>query len=336
MTDWDALARDAKYEEVAHALIVEQGGLDLHALGADPLAVLDGFDGLVIEVGDPMGERCAGGGYYRPAPPTIYLHPAIRRRDNFTLLHEFGHHLQRRHPDWNFALMALHRREAVRVEEEVSNQVAVQILMPWKGEKLDARDVHPADVMAGLYATTSASRSAVVQRVRKLLPDSAKWILVAADVNGRVQHAVSTYTDFQPAKESLQPGFAALAGEAQAGRVRRPFSEGLRYRNGSELHEMNAEAVIDHEGRYVFIALTPTARFGSGKQEWPVFECSSLSCERTFRANMVNRHCKSCEGPVCPHCGRCACEIAAARRVCSECHLEWTAGEIAAGEHECW
>ncbi|HEX5908689.1 MAG TPA: hypothetical protein VFY56_16870 [Propionibacteriaceae bacterium] len=61
---------------------------------------------MVIE--EELAESCSGGrGYYDRKTATIYLHPAFARRNNFTLLHEVGHHIQRKDGEWALHQMSL-------------------------------------------------------------------------------------------------------------------------------------------------------------------------------------------------------------------------------------
>lgn len=336
MTDWAGLHRQGDYAQVARALINDCVDFDFEALANDASGVLHATDVLEIVLQESLPYGCGGGGYYQAEPPVIYLHPSISRRDNFTLLHELGHHLQQNHPEWAYLLLDLSPEVRRGVEEKVSNEVATNVLMPWADGALHARDVHPADVMAGLFSTTQASRSAVLQRVVSLLPASAKWILAVADTQGVVEHSRTTYSDAQPAKGSTQPGFALLAEEATDGPVRRRFVEGLRYSTGSELHDMKAEAVLDHDGRYIFVALTPEARFGTGRIEYPTYECSDSACGKTFEAKWVRRTCERCGEPACSWCDSCGCDPTDTGQTCPKCFLRLTPAEVSTGSHECW
>jgi hypothetical protein len=337
VTDWEGLQREGRYGEVAALLIEQFTGYDLDALRLDAYGALNRSSEVNLVLQDALTGGCGGGGYYRAEPPTIYLHPSIRRRDNFTLLHELGHHVQQQHPEWAFVLLDLSPHALRLAEETVSNEFAIQVLMPWDGDPLDSRNVHPADVMAGLFENSPASRSAVVHRVARLLPKEAKWILAVSDANGVVESAHTTYADPQPARASNQPGFAALANEAESGPVRRNFAEGIQYATGSQLHEMRAEAVLDPDGRYLFVALTPQARFGTGRMIWPTFECSSPSCGNTFDAKYVKLvWCEKCGDPHCTRCNRCGCDPTDTGRTCPSCNIRLTQAEVELGNHECW
>lgn len=76
--------------------------------------------------------------------------------------------------EWAYLRLDLSAEVRRGVEEKVSNEVATNVLMPWADGALHARDVHPADVMAGLFATTRASRSAVLQRLKAQVAGSRR------------------------------------------------------------------------------------------------------------------------------------------------------------------
>ncbi|WP_094764332.1 ImmA/IrrE family metallo-endopeptidase [Luteococcus japonicus] len=336
MTGWRAMLDDRDYDGIARALMREADYLDFEALADDALSVLRECEAVRVEVQDELASGCGGGGYYQPTPPTIYLHPSTVRRNNFTLLHELGHHLQQQHPEWAFALLDLPEDVRRRAEEEISNAVATITLMAAVESEEESWGDHPAEVMAGLFAATAASRSAILNTVANRLPEKSKWILVLADIEGVVQIARTTYADYGPRKGSRQPGLCALAEEALEGPVRRRFSEGLRYSNGTELHDMLAEAVLDREQRYVFVALKPEQRFGTGKVVSPVYECGNPACGKSFEARWVRRHCDKCGDPHCSFCDRCSCDPVQGRTTCPKCGLTVAPGEIEAGDHDCW
>ena len=120
----------------------------------------------MVELGDALTEGCGGGGYYRADPATIYLHPAMWRRDDFTLLHELGHHIQQHHPQWAFTLLDLPALVRRMTEEAVSRSDRDRDPFPGQGP---ARRVQraPGVVMAAMYRSSSATRSAVLQRVEE-------------------------------------------------------------------------------------------------------------------------------------------------------------------------
>lgn len=322
MDGWDELAAGLDARAIAARIIEECTTFNVAALGADPLGTLSRSTGITVEIEDGLVDTgCGGGGYYRPTPPTIHLHPATYRRDNFTLLHELGHHLQQTHDQWGFALIDMVDRERRKIEEKVCDQFAAQILMPMGDADLRDVSFHPADVMAGLFARWEASRSAVLQRVREMLPTNSRWLLAVADLEGIVITSARTYDDPQPPKGFAQEGFRRVAAEAMESAVRREFHEGIEYKTGAVLDGMRVEAALDHEERYVFIALRPTTVNGSGTWTFPPQECSNPVCEATFQANESSGRCETCQDFKCPDCHRCGCTVAARPSACTVCGL---------------
>lgn len=337
MIDWKACASLDRVAEVASELIEECTVFDLDALRDDPVGTLADCEPLelVFEEDLPPG-GCGGGGYYRPDPPTIHLHPAIGRRDNFTVLHELGHHLQQQHVDWAFELLDLPVERRRRIEEAVSNHFAAQVLMPITDRDREDAAVHPADFMAGFYSRVNASRSATLVRAREILNEGSRWILVVAELDGTVIASASTYQDLPPAKGFRQEGFERVAQEALDRAVRQPFPEGIEYRTGSVLDEMYIEAALDHSGQYAFIALRPTTVNGLGSILYPTHECSDEGCGAVFEPRQSTGKCDECGSFRCPECRRCPCAtVSRPTTVCDECFMTYSQAEMQTGNHEC-
>lgn len=337
MDGWDDLTSRRDARAIAARIAAECTSFNLVALRDDPFGTLVRSTEVTVEIEDGLADTgCGGGGYYRPSPPTIHLHPATSRRDNFTLLHELGHHLQQTHDQWGFALIDMTDHKRREIEEAVCDQFAAQILMPVDDTDRHATSLHPADVMAGLFARSAASRSAALQRVREMLPEGARWILAVADLDGVVRTSASTYDDPPPPKGFAQDGFKRVAAEAMESAVRREFHEGIEYKTGSVLDGMRVEAALDYEQRYVFLALRPTTANGAGIWAFPSQECSNPACEKTFQAKQSSGRCESCQDFKCPHCRRCGCTAPAAPTECGKCFLPYTPAEMESGKHECW
>ena len=337
MDGWEDLAVGRDAHAIASRIIAECTTFNFAALRDNPLGAVMGSVGIEVEIEDGLIETgCGGGGYYRPKPPTIHLHPATYRRDNFTVLHELGHHLQQTHDQWGFTLIDMAERERRDIEEKVCDQFAAQVLMPVSDTDRHATSLHPADVMAGLFARWEASRSAVLQRVREMMPQGARWLLAVSDLDGVVITSATTYEDPQPPKGLMQEGFRRVAVEAVDAAVRREFHEGIEYKTGSVLDGMRVEAALDHEERYVFLALRPTTANGAGTWTYPSRECSNPACEKAFQATSSSGRCETCQDFKCPHCHRCGCTAAVPPEKCGTCFLPYTPAEMASGNHECW
>ncbi|QSM41753.1 ImmA/IrrE family metallo-endopeptidase [Mycobacteroides abscessus subsp. abscessus] len=337
MDGWDELVADLDAKAIAARIIEECTAFSVAALGADPLGTLLRSTGIEVEIEDGLVDTgCGGGGYYRSTPPTIHLHPAAYRRDNFTLLHELGHHLQQTHDQWGFTLIDMADGGRRKIEEKVSDQFAAQVLMPvGDGDRRDAA-LHPADVMAGLYARSEGSRPAVMLRVLEMLPEGSRWILAVADLDGVVTAAASSYDDPQPPKGVAQEGFRRAAAEAMESAVRREFHEGIEYKTGSILDDLRVEAALDYEERFVFLALRPTTVNGSGTWKYQWQECSNPVCGKNFQTRLSSGRCDTCTAFKCPHCNRCSCTAASPPTKCGTCFLPYTPAEMASGNHECW
>lgn len=337
MDGWDDLAAGRDARAIAARIIDECTTFNLAALRDDPFGTLVRSPEIAVEIEDDLvNTGCGGGGYYRPSPATIYLHPATSRRDNFTLLHELGHHLQQSHDQWGYALIDMADQARRKIEESVCDQFAAQILMPVGDPDRHDASFHPADVMAGLFARSGASRSAVLQRVREMLPAESRWLLAVADLDGVVITSARTYDDPQPPKGFAQEGFRRVAQEAMDSAVRREFHEGIEYRTGAVLDDMRVEAALDYEERYVFIVLRPTTVNGSGTWTYPAQECSNPVCEATFQAKQSSGRCETCQDFKCPHCHRCGCTAPVRPTMCPSCFQPYTPAQMASGNHECW
>ena len=339
MTDWGGMLKAADYVGIAQALLSEAENLNFALLRDDPRAAIEEMPDVNIELQDTLPQGACGGGYYDRTTATIFIHPASPRRNNFTLLHELGHHFQQHHAEWAFVLMDdVHPLQRRKVEEQVSDQLAAEVLLRSAvSEETDPFVQSPALVMAGLHENSEASRSAALKHVASILKHRAKWILAVADMDGRVQLAASTYEQYPPKRDMIQPGFANLATETGGGLTRRNFTEGLVYQRGQELHDMKVEAVLDYTGTYVFVALTPIARFGMGKIEPAWYSCGRNGCAvEDYCADIDSEWCSECGEPKCAGCGDCRCEPAVQSTRCPACNVTITAYEAAGGLHECW
>lgn len=336
---WLEMLEASDYKGIAQALVIDVEETELSALRTDPWAALEAMDDVTLTVQTELPYGACGGGYYDGSTSTIYVHPASPRRNNFTLLHEYGHHLQQTHDDWAYVLLDdVHSLNRRKVEEQVCDLIAAEILLRADAvEDSDPFEQSPALVMAQIFANSGASRSAVLRYVADTLRHSTKWILAVADLEGRVQAAECTYEQFPPKRGMVQPGFALLAAEASSGHVRRTFPEGMVYQGGRELHDMKVEATLDHTGTYVFLALTPVERFGMGTIVSAWYSCNQNGCAtEDFCADTESEWCQACKEAKCPGCGTCRCERTVESSRCPSCYVTITGYEAAHGLHECW
>lgn len=334
MRTWDDLAASHDTTVIAHQLIEEcTTQLSVAALREDPIGTIDRYTGIKLVYATHADAGC-GSGYYRPDPPTIYLHPSSYRRNAFTVLHELAHHLQRHHSEWGFHLMDIRdAKQRLRIEEMICDRFAAEVLLPPEHISDDAL-YHPADAMAGIFVNSNLSHSAVVQNVATNMPPQARWILCVVDSCGFVTTSQTTYSQYPPAKDVHHPELAAIAEEAADHSVRRTMPNAFTYSTGATLTGMWAEACRDHENRYTFIAMRPAKRFGIGEVVDERFVCNNVSCGKEIDSTKKLKRCSRCKQPECPECNTCGCESATTDRKCPDCRCVLTPYEIDHG-HDC-
>lgn len=334
MSTWDALAASHDTTAIACQLIEECTQLDIAALRDDPIGTIDRYPGIKL-VYAPHADAGCGSGYYRPDPPTIYLHSSLYRRNAFTVLHELAHHLQRHHIEWGFHLMDIRdTKQRLRTEEMVCDRFAAEVLLPAERISDDAL-CHPADAMAGLYINSNLSRSAVVQNVAMSMLPQARWILCVVDQYGVVTTSKDVNSgQYPPAKGSYHPELAIIAEEAADHPVRKTLAKAFEYSNRATLTDMWAEACRDHENRYTFIAMRPTKRFGLSEVVDERFVCNNVSCDKELDSTRNLRQCPRCKEPKCPECNTCGCETGNTDEKCPDCQCILTLYEVDHG-HDC-
>lgn len=333
MSTWDDLAASHDTTAIAHQLIEECTQLDIAALRDDPIGTIDRYPGIKL-VYAPHADAGCGSGYYRPDPPTIYLHSSLYRRNAFTVLHELAHHLQRHHIEWGFHLMDIRdTNHRLRTEEMVCDRFAAEVLLPPERISDDAL-CHPADAMAGLYINSNLSHSAAIQSVADNLPPHARWILCVVDPCGVVTTSQTSYSQHPPPKGVKHPKLAAIAEEAADRPIRRALPNAFTYLTGATLTDMWAEACRDHENRYTFIAMRPAKRFGISEVVDERFVCNNLSCDKVLDSTRNLRRCPRCKEPKCPECNTCGCDTGNTDDKCPNCQCILTPYEVNQG-HDC-
>ena len=333
MSTWDDLAASHDTTAIARQLIEECTQLDIAALRDDPIGTIDRYPGIKL-VYAPHADAGCGSGYYRPDPPTIYLHSSLYRRNAFTVLHELAHHLQRHHSEWGFHLMDIRdANHRLRTEEMVCDRFAAKVLLPPECISDDAL-CHPADAMAGLYVSSNLSHSAAIQSVAASLRPHARWILCVVDPCGVITTSQTSYSQHPPPKGVKHLELAAIAEEAADRPIRRALPNAFTYLTGATLTDMWAEACRDHENRYTFIAMRPAKRFGISEVVDERFVCNNVSCDKELDSTKKLKQCPRCKEPKCPECNTCGCETGNNDRKCPICQCILTPYEVDHG-HEC-
>lgn len=154
---------------------------------------------------------CSVAGTYDPktAPPTLWVQHAMDRREAFTVLHEYGHHLQQT-VDFDLAVTIAEHPEGDRFEEAACESFAALVLLPEDriGPLTPAKGAS-AETTRAYYEASQASRTACCIRALGTLQGGG--IVAVLDDQGVVTFAESTLPGvFQPAKGSDQSGTALI------------------------------------------------------------------------------------------------------------------------------
>lgn len=313
----------------------EETSLPLDELREDPIRAIDEFPDILLRYSDgSITTTCQFHGRYTFRPPTIYVTRSTNRtRDNFTVLHEYGHHLQQHDEPWVFRVLTkLKTFERSLLEERVADAFASIVLVPDVLLRAGFTGTLTARHVASVHAASSASRHVVLRRAIDLADEPT--CLVVTDSVGRVRAAETNSEQlYQPAKDSFQPDLLRLSGDAGYGKsVHGHTRDGLQYSTGAARSDLRVETHSDESGAYFFHMLTPTYRYGSQQWNDEDVECGNAACGVTFRAYPSRRH-DVCGGYRCPDCNQCDCD----RRpiaVCPRCFMELSAADAAAGLNE--
>jgi hypothetical protein len=318
-------ARD--YRAIAERLIALEslrGLTSFQELGEDPESALLRHPEVTIEYDTSPLPGCSVYGYYRPGTPAIILvHPSLTpQRDNFTVLHEFGHHVQRMHVSWADVRYGVPTKQGAAIEERVADAFAAEVLLP------------TASMLAG-----EVGLRAVAMRAAEVSRSDERAAVIVADLNGLVTFARAVGDDVRiPARGSIQPGIARAMKRALAngGVSSGELSEGLQFASGWAEHDLSFDVALDDSGQYGFVILRSTQKFGP-QSSWDVVEaqCPRSACELVYAVDASIEICGICHDPKCPNCKTCSCEPPAAAQ-CESCFLALSLAEMADPSlHEC-
>lgn len=343
-TNWLAMISQRAYRSIAIELVhLERirAVVSVEALGSEPEGTILGSPELELEYSMSPRSGCSVYGFYQyraGRPAIIVVHPSLAEdRDNFTLVHEYGHHVQRHHEPWADALYALTPADRAKVEERVADAFAAEVLIP-AAETFESRWLS-ASFLAQVHEGVRASRSAVAMRAIEIAPSTDSATVVVCDSEGVVIFARSLGDDvFAPARGVAQPGLANLFSAAanSDGHASGPLVGGLRAGSNWIQEDVQVDLALDHSGFFAFAILRPTQRFGR-VQEWTQdeVECANGACELVFTVDASILICPTCGDPKCPACRSCSCELAAAP-TCPECWVELSVAEQNGTlQHEC-
>jgi len=316
----DVVAQARRMLEVLDALM--PGAVD--RLHGDALDELDTWSEVqVLVVPDTATRtRCsvAGGYVHSTHPPTLTVTESLsRRRQQFTALHELGHHLQKTHGSPALAVRR-QRADNDEFEDAACDMFASLVLIPdaMLPSRPDGRSPSAADVVA-LFDRTQASRAACCVRMAEML--GTHGVVAVLDATGIVSFAAAHGEIYPPARGSSQADTPLVRSALRRRANAQVDATHLRYRTGSTSDQLYGDAAWS--GEYLIIvavldrpgwkAFAPP-RAGSGR-----FVSTSIDCEVCDDRFIPVDRCSRCRSPRCPT-GHCACTFAADRQ-CGGCFL---------------
>jgi hypothetical protein len=329
VSDWTLLKHIEVAVEYFKAKIAEDD--QLAGLAEDPIETLDNHSGISLRYVSSAPAGCSVSGYYRPSPPTVSIHRSNSRgRDNFTAIHELGHHLQQTDKAWALGVLSeLTDYERDRLEEAVSDALASDVLLPAEllAEHLGDGPL-TAEGIAALYGAAAASRQACcIAAARHATSDKA--LIILSDWTGKVTLSVSTSDSIYRVPHGVvQPDLSRLIREAGDG----PLTAGGRAREGlvfsttNRRYDIKFDVALDVEGTWAFSVARPETRYGNQRWGSAVQQCVAPSCEAIFENDGATSRCK-CGDYKCPECGACSCT--SKLPICTECWMELSVADVA-------
>ncbi|MFC4144816.1 ImmA/IrrE family metallo-endopeptidase [Micromonospora mangrovi] len=320
--------KQALIDELVPAMLAHLAslGVDGRKLAADPAAVIVTIDGIVLDWVEPaaLGSGCSVAALYSggETPPRIaVLRDTSEGRRNFSLIHEFGHHLCPSVTAVAAALWELPDGEEGPFEEDLVDAFAAAVLLPTDiVSRIFADGVTAASVIR-LWQSTTASREACCVAAAHRLPAPGYVMLV--EPNSRSQFA-ARHGDVLPiARGSVQSATrlqSAVRGGTARGVDRPTFRSGVA---GPQMY-LDAQGT-DGYTIAVWVTDSPdwpslTAPLATG----PVgHDGHCADCGEDFTS--WKRPCGTCGEPLCPQCGACECAAGGQRpianRLCTSCFL---------------
>jgi len=336
------LARQGDHRGIADFLAEAEcarGVHDLEALRTEPVAEIERAAEVQVVVEPLPDDDCPVAGYYDHTRATIILHPSqTLARDRFTVLHELGHHIQRRVSQWVDVWCMLPSSEGRALNEAVADAFAARVLMPPTLVDLAAVDVTARQLVAAQAKAPTASRSALAYQALQGASPSDDVAVVVCDLDGAVVFARAHGQLFAPARGLVQPGLTALLARARdgTGSTTGDLTPGLLAKSGAVRDGLRADVAIDGSGGYAFAVIRPQQRRAPATWADRDVECASAACGAVFTPEYGQPPCRTCGEHCCPQCGLCACANDTPA-TCSTCHLAYTTAELAQPSlHECW
>ncbi|WP_433272271.1 ImmA/IrrE family metallo-endopeptidase [Pseudonocardia xinjiangensis] len=294
----------------------------VNRLHTDALAELGTWtDVQVRRVPDTAAQtRCsvAGGYVHSTNPPTLTVTRSLsHRRQQFTALHELGHHLQKH--DVRLAV-AVRRQPANNeaFEDAACDMFASLVLVPDDvlPSQPEGRSPSAADVVA-VFERTQASRAACCVRMASRL--GTHGVITVLDATGTVSFAVARGEVYPPARGSSQASTPLVAAARCRGGNARTDETYVQYRSGDRSELLYGDAVWSGEYLVTVAVLDRPGwkQFAPPRIGSRQFAARDWTCEMCGEEFTPDGSCANCSTPRCS-AGHCTCTLAAERQ-CHRC-----------------
>lgn len=280
---------------------------------------------------------CSVAGGYRWEPPTLVVTESMsRRRQQFTLLHELGHHIQK--TDIDLGTRIVEHREPEAFEDACCDAFAAQVLLPDDLVNAHISGRGPTVRTATeLFESSNASRAAICVRLANHL--RSPGAVVVLDGAGVVSFAAARGGLYPPARGSDQTSNplvrAALEIEDASRTILRDDAQ-IWYRDGHSSERLYGQAAWAGDRLFLimvaysapWLAMSPP-RDGTAEHTKDRWE----QCEHCQQSFVIGFICRSCRQPRCPS-GHCGC-TAKTEKTCTECFLQKHNNQFAPGSKVC-
>ena len=275
----------------------------------------------------PKGACDLGGVYDGDAetPKITLRRSSNEKRNNFTALHELGHHLLYGDEDWAFRVLPSLGEKAWVVEEKVVNDFAASLLVPDSVVNLHLGNDVTSDGIRQMMEETQGSATTCC--IRALGLPGERLVMMGA-VDGRVWYSDSNGMPYNPGKSISQPSIAAAADRAAVSGEYTLFGgEGIRYSTGWADTNVKIDVVL-HETLVIAVVTStrPDSRLRNG-MDW-METCTA--CGEDFHLHMSSGECGTCGEWKCPDCRGCECSNTNVV-ICNRCFLALSVVEVTKG-----
>lgn len=305
----------------------------------DTFAEISSWRELTVNVSHVSdSSACSVAGHFNPRTKIITVTRASPGRQSFTLLHEMAHYLQQEDDSWVDEVLAKEPDFGRRLEEQVCEAVAAEVLLGGDEISRILGDRTPAANSAlELFRKTQASRAACCVATAQRL-NRTGWVLLT-DLSGTIQFGIGS-GDRTPPQRGVNQGPRHLSVRAAERGAARGVDEWVTWKSGRRWEGLHGDAVRDDRGEYVFVVLTdeePPWSPSPMRLRAPVYvepepwECHACGDTSPYPPAL----CDTCGESRCPACKACACVVRRSELKCKDCNLILPRSQFAKSSDTC-